>query len=146
MPSWPEDELPGLNDGNCEVTSPPTPEYNCLAWTAGEDQQWWDPNPLYYWPEGVPREATLDAFEQIYGKLGFRRCADGAPEAGFEKIGIFARKSGARIVATHAARLLPSGAWTSKLGPLEDITHQQIENVSGPVYGEVAFFMSKRIA
>jgi hypothetical protein len=38
---------------------------------------------------------------------------------------------------THAARQLPSGKWTSKLGTWEDIEHDSVEAVGGGAYGEL---------
>ncbi len=42
----------------------------------------------------------------------------------FEKIAIYVDTDG---VPTHAARQLPDGSWTSKLGDWEDIQHQTLE-------------------
>jgi hypothetical protein len=64
-------------------------------------------------------------------------------EPGFEKIAIFAKQSGNKRVPTHAARQLDSGEWTSKLGACEDISHAEAVSVSGPAYGNVAYFMSR---
>ena len=41
-------------------------------------------------------------------------------ETDFDKIAVFANDQG---IPTHAARQLPSGRWSSKLGELEDIEH-----------------------
>jgi hypothetical protein len=141
--SWPQRDLPHLHTGNCQITSPATRSYNCIAWAAGTDKQWWDPHPLYRWPSGVPREVSIDAFLQVYASLGYEICIGGEPEEGFDKIAIFAKLSGTRKVPTHVARQIDSGEWTSKLGPCEDITHSEVHNVNGPIYGEVIYFMSR---
>lgn len=52
---------------------------------------------------------------------------------------------GSGFMYTHAARQLPSGQWTSKLGKSEDIQHESAEDVSGGVYGEVVEFMKRPI-
>ena len=44
---------------------------------------------------------------------------------------------------THAARQLPNGKWTSKLGKAEDVEHESPEDVAGGVYGEVVQFMRR---
>jgi hypothetical protein len=44
---------------------------------------------------------------------------------------------------THAARQLPDGQWTSKLGKYVDIEHSAPEDVAGGVYGEVMQFMKR---
>lgn len=141
--SWPQGDFPGLNSGNCQITSPATSAYNCIAWAAGTNKQWWDPNGLYYWPPNVPREVTIEAVVQVYEVLGFSICIGGMLEPGFEKIAIFAKQSGNKRVPTHAARQLDSGEWTSKLGACEDISHAEAVSVSGPAYGNVAYFMSR---
>lgn len=84
-------------------------------------------------------ELTEHAFTELYASLGYERCRDGKFQRGFEKIALFA-KDGA---PTHAAKQLPSGRWSSKLGRWEDITHE-LAAVAGNAlneYGEViAFF------
>jgi len=141
--SWRQQDFPDLNTGNCQITSPATRAYNCIAWAAGIDTQWWDPNDLYYWPPNVPREVTIEAIVQVYEGLGFTICIGGALEAGFDKIAIFAKYQGERRIPTHAARQLDSGQWTSKLGACEDISHAEAAHVNGPGYGEVIYFMSR---
>jgi len=143
--SWRSSDLPNLNDGNHKVTSQPSDDYNCLAWAAGSDEKWWDPHPDYFWPDGLDRKASVEVFVQLYQKEGFEVCIGGLPEEGFEKIAIYARDSadGKKKTPTHAARLLDSGEWTSKLGPCEDITHATVDAVHGPRYGEVLFYMSR---
>lgn len=141
--SWPQRDHPYLNAGNCQITSPATNAYNCIAWAAGNSRQWWDPHPLYHWPKGVPREVSLDAIFQVYERLGFTACVGGEPEEGFDKIAIFVKEVGPLKVPTHAARQLDSGEWTSKMGPCEDISHKPVDAVSGPAYGEVKYFMSR---
>ena len=141
--SWSQRDLPNLNASNCQITSPATAAYNCIAWAAGTDRQWWDPNGLYYWPPNVPREITVDALVAVFEGLGFTICLSGALEPGFDKVAIFAKQSGAKKIPTHAARQLDSGIWTSKLGPCEDISHAEVDAVNGPCYGEVEYFMSR---
>ena len=57
---------------------------------------------------------------------------------GFEKVAIY----GFGFFYTHAARQLPNGKWSSKLGKAEDIEHDSPDDVAGGVYGEVVLFMS----
>jgi hypothetical protein len=45
----------------------------------------------------------------------------------------------------HAARQLPSGRWTSKLGELEDIEHG-LRDLEGDAYGTVVLIMKRPIA
>jgi hypothetical protein len=50
---------------------------------------------------------------------------------------------GSAMMYTHAARQLPNGRWTSKLGKAEDITHDTPEDVTSGVYGEAVQFMQR---
>lgn len=123
------------------MTSPHTALYNCLAWAVEEDDRWWSPLPEddYYWPEGVPREVSVDAFVQAYGTLGFVVCSDGALEPRVEKLALYVTPNGK---PQHVARQLPSGVWTSKLGRLKDIEHE-LDGLSGKLYGVVGRFLRR---
>ena len=57
------------------------------------------------------------------------------------KIAIYAHDDGQ---PTHAARQLPDGRWTSKMGHLEDIEHRVVDDVNGPQYGSPVRFMRRR--
>jgi hypothetical protein len=132
-------DFPRLTADNYRVTSPATTDYNCVAWAAGETERWWEPG--VHWP--VPAETYgPEVLELAFRSLGYEPCADGSPEPGFEKVALYA----AGAFYTHAARQLPSGKWTSKLGRLEDIEHDQADDVAGGVYGEVLRFMRRPLA
>jgi len=133
--------FPNLVKTGYKITSPQDPTYNCIAWAATETDRWWWPNPLYYWPSGIPREESLEAFVQAYATMGFSVCKDGALESGFEKIAIYVDPNG---TPTHAARQLPTGKWTSKLGKFEDIEHPETSGLHGSVYGSVAIFIKRQ--
>jgi hypothetical protein len=143
--SWPQHELPNLTADTCEIRSDPTNQYNCIAWAAGENfRNWWpDPLGIGYWPPGVPRQVTTEAFMLAYGALGYTLCFDGALEVGMEKIALYGKGQPGVEVPTHAALQLESGEWTSKLGPFEDIYHATPEAVDGPVYGRVLCYLSR---
>ena len=91
----------------------------------------------------MPREPTVDAFIAAFQTLGYEPCADGAAEPGCEKIAIYTLNG----KPTHAARQLPSGRWTSKLGKLVDIEHPTAESVAAfpkcSVYGTPAQYMRR---
>lgn len=65
----------------------------------------------------------------------FQRRAGG----GHEKIAVCA----AATQYTHAARLLPSGKWSSKLGKAALIEHDTPEDVAGGVYGDIYQYMKR---
>jgi len=72
-----EEAFPGLARGGYQVTSPRDADYNCVAWAAGDTQHWWWPGrdvDREYWPPGVPRERTRDAFVAAFASLGYAVC------------------------------------------------------------------------
>jgi hypothetical protein len=98
--------LPGLAGTNYRVTSPPDDDYNCIAWAATETDRWWWPDPLGagYWPNGITRAETQEAFVTAYATVGFVPAADDSLQPGVEKIAVYAKGG----KPTHAARQLPS--------------------------------------
>ncbi len=141
-----EQAFPRLVGSGYQVTSPQADRYNCIAWAAGDPSNWWWPDEAgqpdsSYWPPNVPRAMTLDAFSQAFASLGYAICDDEQPEEGFEKVAVFALAG----VPTHAARQLPNGRWTSKLGPMEDLEHA-LHDLTGMVYGSVALIMKRPLS
>src|SRR5262249_30079084 len=134
---------PRLQSSSYRVTSPPDRAYTCIAWSVGKCDQWWWPDPIgeSYWPPEAPREETLPAFILAYAGLGFEPDATESVETGFEKVAIFVATGGK---PTHAARQLPSGRWTSKLGRSEDIEHD-LRDIEGEIYGTVAMILRRPI-
>lgn len=138
--------FPGLRNSPYAITSPPDHGYNCVAWAVGISHQSWDAlNPSDYWPAGLPRRNAISAVMAALATAGFAPCADGALEAGAEKVALYGIEDAFR----HAARQLPNGRWTSKLGISYDIEHElqaltSSANAGGGVqYGEVAAFMRR---
>lgn len=133
--------FPILKSSGYTVTSPATIEYNCIAWAAGDNEAWWWPDPFdqYFWPSGIPRVVTIDAFVKAFEFLGYTVCPDANYEQGYEKVAIYAKQDG---IPTHAARQINSEKWTSKIGGLEDIEHD-INSLSGPIYGDPIIYMKR---
>lgn len=135
--------FPRLRGADYRVTSPPDDVYNCIAWAAGATDGWW-------WPVGaekthcldsVPRETTVEAFREAFATFGYAVGADEELEPHFEKIALFANDE---RVPTHAARQLPDGRWTSKLGKNEDIEHA-LHDLEGTTYGSVVEIMKRTV-
>ena len=143
LPAMSESEIkktfPGLEVGNYTITSPSTPEYNCIAWATGDIGEWWwpDANNQYYWPDEVSREESLGAFRDLFEKRGYQECETGDYEEGYQKIAIYVD---AKNKPTHVSRQLSSGIWTSKLGQIEDIEHP-FQGLDSPTYGSVVVIM-----
>jgi hypothetical protein len=145
--SWIATHCPNLSPDQYQIASPETSDYNCIAWGIEEDDRWWDPtDPDQYWPDGVPRELTLEAFIQAYQTLGYVPCDSAQLEPGFQKVAIYTKPNGELDgEPTHVARQLPNGRWTSKLGSLEDIEHE-LDGLRGFYYGAVAQILKRPIS
>lgn len=76
---------------------------------------------------------------ELFRELGFEESDDSNPEFGFEKIALYAKNG----EFTHVARLLESGNWTSKLGALEDIEHNDLDSLAGDSYGRPLAFLRR---
>jgi hypothetical protein len=131
-------DLPNLRDSDYSVTSEETDGYNCIAWAAGQSDAWWWPSPFAYWP-GPDNDASLESFTRTFQQLGFEACDSALLQAGLDKVAIYAKDG----LATHAARQLENGSWTSKLGEDCDIEHSTLESLEGGIYGRVAILMSR---
>jgi len=75
-----------------------------------------------------------------YRVVGYEPCDSAALQVGYEKIAIYADET---QEPRHAARQLPNGSWTSKLGDHFDIEHADLAAISGLVYGEPVVFMRR---
>ncbi len=133
--------LPRLTADNYRISSPATWEHNCVAWALGVTDVWWWPLPGRYWPPGVPREETIEAFVAAFATLGYGPVAGHDPDPDIERIALYAQAG----VPLHVARELPGGWWTSKLGPSVDIEHATAEAVGGGDYGEVVVILGRRL-
>lgn len=155
--------FPRLTNEDHRCTSDPVEEQNCIAYAAGDKLHfWWPvddfPGSLpapHFWPKKCPLEPTLEAFAAAFKLLGFELCGndeDGQLEKGIEKIAILAvwitTPDGQRHQEpTHAAVQSPrrNGKWRSKMGEDEDIEHDEMNDVGGGIYGEVALFMKRSL-
>jgi hypothetical protein len=129
----PPEPFPRLTAENHRTTSPPSPEYNCVAWAAGDTEHWWQPG--VFWPvETPPHDYGIGVLEMAFRALGYEDCeSDESLEPGFEKVALY----GSGAYYTHAARQTADGEWSSKLGKEEDILHHRPDDVAGGLYGEV---------
>jgi len=135
---------PSLRDSaTWDPQSPRDPEYNCFAWAARDSERWWDPPGTAdwaYWPHDLPTWETLENYKRLYELEGFQGCDDATLSEGVEKIALFVGPDGA---PSHAARQLPTGRWTSKLGKGIDLEHD-LDTLDGdPTIGCLAAYMSR---
>jgi hypothetical protein len=147
-----EEASPALSGTSYRVTSGSTKGYNCVAWVAGDDTRWWEPvagfdaKQLggYYWPTDpeIPAWFSVSALEKLFASQGYEQCDDGDHIPGVEKIAIYGYS---RADATHVARQLSSGAWTSKMGRLADIEHECHDQIEGGMVAQIQQFMSRPV-
>lgn len=136
--------FPQLCGTGYHITSPFDPVYNCIAWAAARTTEWWWPigevDDKKFWPLGVPQEETIPAFVQVFQTLGYEESPNAEAAAGIEKVALYALNN----APTHAARQLPSGLWTSKLGKSVDIEHV-LGGLEGNEYGQVVVVLQRVI-
>src|SRR5665213_2958446 len=80
---------------------------------------------------------------RAFRTLRYEPCDNGDPEPGFEKVVFYGDKIRNETEVLHASRQLKDGTWTSKLGPDEDIIHQNVNDVADGMYGDVLQFMKR---
>jgi hypothetical protein len=141
-----EENFPELQSTGYQITSDVNSNYNCIAWALGDTKRWWWPplspfDSLSHWPPNVARTETVESFMRVFSLFGYKTCKTGRIEQGWEKIALYADSQGK---PTHAARQLPSGAWTSKLGDQEDVEHLAASAVEGRWYGSVVCYFRRR--
>lgn len=134
--------FPNILTEGYEITSPQTIDYNCIAWAAGDDSKWWWPDKdfQYYWPEDLPREETMEVFIGLFEMFGYTLCENSDLEEGVEKVAIYINQN----IVTHAAKQLPSGKWTSKIGSGHDIEHA-LTGLHSSGYGTVGQFLKRKV-
>jgi hypothetical protein len=132
--------FPRLFGGQYQVISHKTRRYNCTAWAAEHNDGWWEASEDGVWPADVLDDGTVAAAICLFESLGYTRTDDSAWEPGFKKVAIYKSEGG---YFTHAARQLPDGRWTSKLGKGQDIEHDTLASLTGSLYGTIAQIMRK---
>lgn len=144
-----------------EVESPETSEYNCIAWAMGFDDRWVDHLPDYsiarkkWWPEGVDRDYRPETLVAAFEKMGFEVCDDDTTEQDYDKVALykisplidpFTNQKIADEGWTHAARVLSSGIYHSKIGAMYDIHHRGGDVFEGTSYGQIYCFMKRKVS
>jgi hypothetical protein len=118
--------FPAFDSADYAVTSEETIAYNCFAW-ALDVSAWIEPD-------------DNEPFA-LFERAGYRVVSDATLEPGIQKIVVYADEVG----FTHAARQLPTGRWTSKLGSWEDIEQAEPFDLTGPLYGTLFIFMARQL-
>ena len=128
------------------LESPQTWDYNCVAYAAAAENRIWWPTQSntskqhYYWPSGVRRDETIEAFIQAFRLFGYEPCDNAAFEESKDKVAIYTDTQGRPL---HMAKQRSNGGWKSKLGPAWDIYHDNPECLEGDEYGHIAQILSR---
>lgn len=146
-------------DKKFKLTSKQNVNYNCIAWAAIVDNEFWwpevKPYPLdgvrYKWPFNIENNEELRFFIELFKHKGYTKISSEIsnehPE--FRKVALFIKPSENLDIincqCTHAARQRPNGLWTSKLGTFEDIEHSNPYDLEGPRYGKLAIILKKKL-
>ena len=75
LPPEVEKHFPFLTRDLYEVVDDEPKDYNCIAFAAGDQTRWWEPDPwgVYYWP--IPkREYTVVCFVEMFESLNYQKC------------------------------------------------------------------------
>jgi hypothetical protein len=138
---------PDIEKVGYKKTSSHTLGYNCIAWAAGDDGRWWEPQTGYsrggVWPDGCPHEDTLDGWMAALGAVKFVQCADGTAEKGYHKVAIFGQSPSD---PEHVAWQNQDGVWCSKLGEWEDVEHKRLEGARNRDQSKVLAYMKRPAA
>lgn len=146
-----KEAFPGLNeDKDFKLTSPVTPNYNCIAWAYQITDKWMWPSPsassldaVFYWPDEVTKSPCVISFIEAFRLKGYELCVKEEFENGYQKIALYVVPG--TTECTHAARQLRDGKWTSKLGPACDIQHGTPHTIEGDCYGIVYCIMKRKV-
>jgi len=138
-----EEEFPRLHNTRWQLRSPIDWGYNCHAWAACDARRRWEPTPEWYWPKETTY--TIEGFVEGFSALGYQPCDSPKYEFGYQKIAIYAGLwYGIPNFPKHTARQDVFGrGWFSKLGDLEDILHEHLEDLNGETYGKPAKFLRR---
>lgn len=131
--------FPHLKANGYRVTSAPSDDQNCIGYAADKAGEWWDPAEDQIWPDGVARDYTVESLVQVFIALGYTPCDSPDNEPGYEKVAIYSDDE----EYTHAAKQLPDGTWSSKLGPDDDINHPGLESLADGMYGKVVRILKR---
>jgi hypothetical protein len=134
------------------IKSPKTIKYNCAAFAVGQEDYWFECadeslKQLYlgscefHWPENILQNASLNAYIELYEQHGFEKLSSLNADfvGGVTKIALYGKGDD----FMHASKQMPDGRWASKLGPLQDVEHDNLRVLEGPTYGMVKAIMQK---
>jgi len=141
-----QDLFPNLRPDNFQLTSPATPKYNCVAFAADDEHQWWEPRQYggkYHWPPEIPQEDTIEAWTALFLQEGYSLTENSDFEEGYEKVAIYVSLTD--MLPSHVAKS-DGRAWKSKIGKKQDIRHDSLALLEGEEYGMVDRILRRPLA
>lgn len=145
-------------DSSFKINSPDSCEYNCIAWAMGFDDRWVDPLEDDYihkkwWPDAAPKSRDPRALVSAFECMGFELCENDESEIGCDKVALYkgpaynvmTQRFESTVVWTHAARVISSNLYHSKMGDSFDIYHRGGNVFEGSIYGTVFAFMRRSV-
>ena len=141
-PSWRNrlaNTFPNLASEGFAVVDQPSRRYNCIAYAAGDTNNWWWPDGTSYWPEWATQTDRMESLQEAFAGQGYERCDDGSTESGYQKVALYDLSGEMR----HAALQMPNGSWRSKMGQGPVIEHLSPGSLSGGDYGNPTVFMRR---
>lgn len=145
-------DFPGLaSDNDFDVTSPKTPDYNCIAWASNYNDRWMQPpngvpylDGVTYWPDGATSGLDFNCLIEAFSVIGYEICSSWEHEEGYQKVALY-EKNGKWSHASRELMMKPYvGKWTSKLGRSYDIRHGTPFTIEGQTYGRVYCIMRRQ--
>ena len=133
--------FPNLARAGFEIVAPPSAQYNCIAYAAGDASRWWWPDGVSYWPPWAPPTDSIASLTAVFSGQGCEPCNASSAEPGYQKIALY--ESDGKM--QHAALQTPNGRWRSKMGQGPLIEHHNPDSLSGGPYGQAAIIMRKAI-
>ena len=125
-----------------QIVGEPTRRFNCIAYAAGDTNEWWEPTGGRYWPDHATRTQRIEGLVEVFGGLDYEQCGDSGLEAGYEKVALYETHGG----FTHAALQTPNGRWRSKMGQGPLIEHLSPESLAGGPYGSPTIHMRRQVS
>lgn len=138
------------SDSSFKITSPATPDYNCIAWAYQQDGQWMQPpngtpylDGVTFWPEGATESMEISSLVEAFQTKGYEKCDSVVHEDGYMKIALYWNPNNGEW--THAARQHRDGTWTSRMGSSNDIQHGSPKVLESKPYGRVYCIMKRKV-
>ena len=133
--------FPRLSGETFEIVAQPSNQYNCIAYAAGDTNEWWSPMENRYWPDHATRSDSIESLKEVFAVLGFEQCLDSRVEDGYQKVGLYEERGKWK----HASVQMPNGRWRSKMGGGPVIEHRSPESLSGGMYGDATVYMRRAV-